>query len=249
MEELSNREENILFHAFNQNWLHARHVERERLQLFYFYTIIVSGVISVIFAVVTKGLDLEGASLFIVIIPLWFLFSLSFFIYSAFLKLNAEFGHNIATIQWISEKLGLIKEMEDDKKEELKGKLNKELSVEKIPSYGFFDEAYMALPLPLPTRVHKELFTWFPIIITTFILALAVWTTIYMLLVCLSNLINLTVVSTWLIAISAAVVSGVAIFCYCYKILKKTERMTEIFLEFRKPKEVKWSTGDVVLRK
>lgn len=70
---------------------------------------------------------------------LLFLFLLTLSINLAFLKLNIAFGNCIRAVQWISEELELIKLRE-----------------------GKIYDAWTALPLPLPIRVHKWPYTHFP---------------------------------------------------------------------------------------
>jgi len=230
-----------LFHALVQNWEHARHQEIQRLHLLGFYATIVTAVIYL----TPHTWAYEGFRC----IPFFFLFLVSFFVYGAFLRWNVEFSNHIAAIQWICEKLNLIKPIEkkDDLIEEAA-----EHGITAIPNYAFFDEAYMALPLPLSIRVHEWFFTLFPLILTALSLGLAVGVLtydIYDILLCSMFNISIQISSTSLSVkfIASLIVGLVGLFLgwiLCRRILRRIKDEANLYIKYRKPEEIKsWEPG------
>ncbi len=230
-------EERILLEAFNQNWLHARHQEKQRLQLLTVYALITGAVLAFLSEV--DVVSLRGAIL------LLFLSFFSFSVYFAFLKWNASFANHIIALQWISEKLGLIKEMQESRREDLKRKLPKHFR--ELPNYVYFEEAYMAFPLPLSVRVHEWLFTWFPRLLASLTLFFAVFALVYTVLV---NTFAVAAGISDYIAFGLSIMMFLLSDWYCSLVLEKIKSEAKVFHEFRKPIEVRsWESGYTKLTK
>ena len=223
----------VLLHALVQNWEHARHEEMQRLHLLGFYAAIVTAVIYLTPYIWAY----EGFRC----IPFFFLFLVSLFVYGAFLKWNAEFGNHIAAIQWISEKLNLIKPVE--KRDDLIKKAAKR-GITAIPNYAFFNEAYMALPLPLSVRVHEWFFTRFPLMLTALSFGFAVGVSLY-------DMFNISIQTSSIglfvkviISAIAGIVGFLLMLFYCYRILRRVKKEAGLYIEYRKPTAIKsWAPG------
>jgi len=236
-----------LLHALVQNWEHARHQEIQRLHLLGFYATIVTAVIYL----TPHTWAYEGFRC----IPFFFLFLVSFFVYGAFLKWNAEFGNHMAAIQWICEKLNLIRPANG--KDDLIKKAA-DHGITAIPNCAFFNEAYMALPLPLSIRVRKWFFAFFPLILTalSFGLAVGVLThdTLYDIIFYICSMLNIGIISIQISSISLSVkviasfIVGVVGFflmlIHCHRISKRVENEANLYIEYRKPEEItSWEPG------
>lgn len=90
--------------AFEQNWLHARHLENERLWFTNIYAIIVAGIL-----VVLGSLGFDKFSQFFYLIL--FLDILSILGIIVVIKTNAEFSNHMTAIKKIIDKLNLGKFM------------------------------------------------------------------------------------------------------------------------------------------
>ena len=93
---MNDKEIKILLTVLEQNWLHARHVENERLWITNIYVLIVAGVLSFL-RFNEKGANLK-ISLSIIILFLIFFSLLNLFI---IIKLNNEFKNHIKKIDKI----------------------------------------------------------------------------------------------------------------------------------------------------
>ena len=244
----SEPQEDALLHALVQNWEHARHQEIQRLHLLGFYAAIVTAVIYLTPHIWTY----EGFRC----IPFFLLFLVSLSAYGAFLKWNAAFGNHIAAIQWISEKLNLIKPVNG--KDLIKRAT--EHGITAIPNYAFFNEAYMALPLPLSVRVHEWFFTRFPLILTALSFGLAVGVLAYDIFYIISMICSIFNISIQISSISlsvkvivsiiAWVVGSLLMGVYCYRMLKRVKEEAGLYIEYRKPKGIRsWAPGETSIPK
>lgn len=227
MENL-NKNEKLLIEVLELSWDQIKHAESCRNTLLTIYAIIATAVISVI---PIFGLSVES------IILLLFLAFFSFSIYFSFIKLNMACIERWVVIHWISEKLGLIKKMEDEDKQHLTQQL-KELGIKEIPKYGFFKNSYIALPLPLRIRIHRWLFTYFPNLLASSTFSVAIGVFIY--LMSRTFLTGFYLIIPWIIGL----VIFFGTFYYCHHFAKKIEHQAYIFLKTRKPKEIEtWEIG------
>lgn len=225
------REEHLL-HSLRICWEHIRHIETQRLQLFYFQIII-------ILAIFSTGYVHGFLSVFFTLI-LFFLSIFSLVVYLCNLKWNAVLSEYVTTIQWVSEKLGLIKKMEDEEEENLKLELKK-IGVKKFYKYSSFKDMYIPIPAPLSIRVHEVAFTLFPRIITASSFAFANGLLIYCIL---AYFFNLSVINMGIISFVYGMITGLGMWHYCGYILKKIKQESVIYKKARKPKDVTiWDVG------
>jgi len=153
-EKLSRDEISLYLEAFKFNWDKIKHDETQRLQILYFNIILVIALLSIIPHV--------G---FLHFIFLLFIISISSFLfYLIILKSNAEISACFTALQWVSERLGLIRNMGREERENLKTEI-KRIGIKEIPSYAFYKEAYININIPLPYRVH-DIITYFSELLT-----------------------------------------------------------------------------------
>jgi hypothetical protein len=141
---------NSLRAAFHENFEHARHLEIQRQQQLAVFVTLLGAVLAFIFR--------DYISLHSALQQYWpvflFLAIYSFIISSSISKWNIEFKSHLKHIQWIAEKLGLIRCVS----------VERELAV--IRSHSKEDkgtlladslsQGYIALALPLPRRVNRD---------------------------------------------------------------------------------------------
>lgn len=148
-------EENLLLNTLRIMYDHIRHVESERRQFFYFQ-------VALITAFLSSCPFLWSISKGIIVILVYFFFGFSLIVYYYDLRANANISEHVAVIQWISEKLGLIKKMDESEKERLRLELRKLGVKEKeIKEYSFFKETYICIPSPLSIRIMRSLLLYF----------------------------------------------------------------------------------------
>lgn len=196
-----------LLAALEQNWLHARHQESQRFWLLNVYLLITLGIVSLISA--------KGFFTITAVISLVFLFILSLSVFLVLIKLNAEFSNHIRAVQWIAEKLKLIKAIESGK------------SVDKKIMF----KGFMALPLPLPIRAHEIFFTYLPLFITATAFALF-----------FSSILGISKIlgeGTIPITIISIIVFIIIVLVLYYGILKKVKKESRDILEGREPEGLK----------
>ena len=135
--------------AMKHNWEHIRHEETQRGYLLYVYALMLSGVLSFTFS--------NHVAWHITLSKFWpvffFLFIFSWVVSSSFLKWNIEVRNHLKANQWISEKLGLIKNISKKREEQVE---NSQIEKHKELLDDSFYQGYVGLGLPLPKRVHKD---------------------------------------------------------------------------------------------
>ena len=225
--ELNKDKISLYLEAFKFNWDKVKHDETQRLQIFYFNVVILIASISIIAYV--------GAPYFIVLI--YILSFLSFLLFLIIVKLNIEVSACVTTLQWISEKLELIRKMEDEEKENLKTELKK-IGIKKISKYVFYKEAYINLSIPLPQRVH-DVMTYFSEFQTAFFASIALYFSVYYFLP--APLLPISLIIEVVFTLS----SFILIFCYLHWfILEKVKKESVVIKKVRKPKEITiWKEG------
>jgi hypothetical protein len=102
----------LLLEAFKFNWEKIKHDEIQRMQIIYFNIVIITAFLSII-----RFLEFPY-----ILFPLYIISFQSYLFYRIILKLNVEIAACVTTLQWISERLGLIREMTLEEKENLKKK-------------------------------------------------------------------------------------------------------------------------------
>jgi hypothetical protein len=225
--ELSKDKISLYLEAFKFNWDKAKHVDNQRLQVFYFNIAILIASFSIIAYV--------GFPYFMV---LFYIISfLSFLLFLIIVKFNVEISACMATLQWISEKLELIREMEDKEKENLKTELKK-IGIKKISKYAFYKEAYISLSIPLPQRVH-DVMTYFSEFQTTSFASIALYFTMHYFLPASLSSISL------IIEVTCSLCSFILIFCFLHWfILEKVKKEAVVIKKARMPPEITvWKEG------
>jgi hypothetical protein len=199
--ELNKDKISLYLEAFKFNWDKAKHEDNQRLQVFYFNIAILIAFFSIIAYV--------GFPYFIV---LFYIISiLSFLLFLIIVKLNVEISACMATLQWISEKLELIREMEDKEKENLKTELKK-IGIKKISKYTFYKEAYINLSIPLPQRVH-DVMTYFSELQTALFASIALYSSVHYFLSLLpAPLLSISLIIEIVLTLSSLIL----IFCYLH---------------------------------
>jgi hypothetical protein len=199
--------EKTLLTALKENWLHARHEESQRFWFLNIYIVVTGAIIKMILE--------EGLSSITAIASLVFLFVLSLSVFLIIIKVNAEFSNHIRAIQWIAEKLKLIKAVQADNK--------------KIMFKGV-----MALPLPLPRYLRAHIiFMCLPLLITSASLSLLT----YSILNEFKDLLSL-VSQQVLQIICSLIVFIVSAFILYFAFLKKAESACKKLLDGRKPHDI-----------
>ncbi|MEM3770234.1 MAG: hypothetical protein QXG76_03495 [Candidatus Bathyarchaeia archaeon] len=226
--------ENLLLSALGIMFEHLRHVEAERRQFFYFHTLLITAFLSTspVLWSMWKG---------VVVILVYFLSAFSLIIYYYNLRANANISEHVTVIQWISEKLGLIKKMEESEKEHLKLKLKK-LGVKEIKEYSFFKDVYICIPSPLSISIHEVVFTSFPRFLTSVFFATANVLAVWCLIVEILRIVGLDVIVMLFILMLAALLSFAWMWRHCGRKLRQIKRESLVYKKVRKPKEiVTWS--------
>jgi hypothetical protein len=175
-----------------------------------------------------------------------FLALLSIILYLIFLRWDATYAYNTAQLDWISEKLGLVRRMPDDKVKMLRSRyeeLNRKYGRfpwmillpkrDEPPEWALIDEAYGPLVPPSSIRAHP----WFN----------------RFLLICVGSSLTLSIsLASYAVfnrPMDMVILSGILIlfgvlyilFKYDEKLRNKVEDEANLFKELRKPKDVKAS--------
>lgn len=229
--------------ALDQNWKQTRHLDKLRLRLIYIFVVFVGAVISILN--IFDPLSIPGIAL------VTFLGGFSLMVYSTSLKWNAEHSNHFAAAQWDSYKLGLINEMEEADREELINEIEG-TELTEVPTYAFFKEAYMALPLPLSARTHEYLHTRLPKYISVITFSLAAFLISYR-AVSVINIIpalirvneSTTIQGPHLIGVGAlipSIIVGCLVWDWCESVLSDIRNQSEIFIQNRKPEGIDWES-------
>lgn len=219
-------EDETLLDVLPHIWQHIQHVENQRLQLFYFHILVSLTVISS-----SSFLDIYQWP-FIILLLFFSFFSM--IVYICDLKWNSVVSEHFTIIQWISEKLGLIKPIYEYKKGRLVSEL-KELGLKEVEKYALFQESYMPLPIPLPIRIHKVAFTFYPRIIFTLSFASASGLVAFRIL---NDFICFNPLAISIIVFNCVIASWLVTWYYCSSISEKVEKISNRYKEARKPQEI-----------
>jgi Zn-dependent protease with chaperone function len=212
----------LYLEALRFNWDKIKHTESQRLQVFYFSLSILVAALTII-----PHLGFPYSILLIC-----FLSFLSFLLYLIIVKQNAETSACFTAIHWISEKLGLIKGMESEEKENFKAELRR-IGFKKPPKYVFYKEAYMNIAIPLPIRVHDAM-TYFSEVLTAGTWSLTVGFSFY----------YFVLPSPWISCITSIVLFVVILYLLHHNILRKVKERSVAFKKARKPKGIiTWEEG------
>jgi polyferredoxin len=220
--------------------------ENGRIRLLQVYIAVLTAFITGGAVLFTQGYGkIENSVLFIPLaVILLFLAFLSIVLYHIFFRWDLTYSYNMATLEWISEKLRMARRMPDDKRillrkryDELNKKYRRFLVIplpkkNKIPEWALIDETYGPLSPPVSIVAHP----WFN----------------RLLLVCTGGSLSLSVLlilyATLHLSTNAMIFLGALIFSYMYTILfeyhrklrrKVYENEIELFKEFRKPESVR----------
>jgi len=226
-------EENVLLSVLKIMFEHIRHVEAERRQFFYFHIILITAFLSAssVLWSMWKG---------VVIILVYFLSAFSLIIYYYNLRTNANISEHVTVIQWISEKLGLIKPMESSEQEHLKLELKK-LGVKEIKGYALFKETYICIPSPLSISIHEVVFTFFPRFLTSVFFATANVLAMWCLIVEILKL-NLNCIIMLSILALIILLSYTWMWRHCGHKLEQIRKESLTYKKVRKPEDVvTWS--------
>jgi len=219
--------EKALLHAFIQNWEQIRHYQLQRLHLLGFYATILAALTVLAPYILTFNI-IRAA-------PFFFLFCLSFFVYGAFLKCNAELANHTAAVHWISEKLRLIKKMDDEKRSKLVEEARLK-NIKGIFEFHLFDTSYIALPLPIYAPILRiPLSVLGPLIATSLSLCFATGLLIY-------DILNIMLILPYEVVLTMTINTSIMGAClmgiHCYRLFGKVWDVTLLFIKFRKPKEI-----------
>jgi len=220
-EKLSNDETSLYLEAFKFNWDKIKLDQTQRLQVLYFNIVLVIAVFSLI----------PHVGFPYILFPLSVVSVSSFLFYFIILKLNAEIAACFTTLQWISEKLGLIKNMREEEKENLKAEL-KRIGIKEIPRYAFYKEAYVNLGIPLFRRAH-DVITYFSEFLTAITCSMTLSAFMYWFLASLE------------IGVVSLVISfvGISFYLHCL-LLEKVREESIAFKKARMPEGITiWKEG------
>jgi hypothetical protein len=153
--------------------------------------------------------------------------------------LNAEVSACLTALQWISEKLGLIKDMEPEERENLKIELKK-VGIKEIPRYAFYKEAYVNINIPLHRRSHDAI-THFSELLTITSSTATVGAFMYFILAFLKMETTLCIAMTCV----PSAIFMYRIYLYLHRsILGKVKGESIAYKRARKPKEITiWKEG------
>jgi hypothetical protein len=206
--------------AFEFNWDKIKHLENQRLHVFYFNVAIIIAFLSVAPNIISIYFEIYKFKFPIIIIPLLVISILSYLLYIIILKLNVEISACFTALQWISERLGWIKNMEDEEREILKEKL--EMVGIKVPDYGYYKDTYINLGIPIPYRVHDTMTLYSEFLISIFSSAT------------LNAFIYCFLISFLEIIIISFILFFISIFLYLhFYILGKVKKVSIVFKEAR----------------
>ena len=146
--------------ALKQNWEHARHQEVQRQYQLYVFMLTLGVILTIVFQnhVAWHSTLMQFWPVFL------FLMLFSLFISSNVAKWNLEFQNHIAEVQWISERLGLIRSISEERKREVGDSTLEDKEKETLLKDAMF-QGYVGLPLPLRRRVHQNFLTLVDIIL------------------------------------------------------------------------------------
>jgi ABC-type transport system involved in cytochrome bd biosynthesis fused ATPase/permease subunit len=228
-EKISREEISLYLEAFKFNWDKIKHNETQRLQVLYFNIILIIALLSII-----PHVEFPYLILLLAIVSIS-----SFLFYLIILKLNAETSACHTTLQWISEKLGLIENMELEEIENLKTELKK-AGVKEVPKYVFYKEAYVNISIPLHRRVH-DVITYFSEFLTITSSSATIGTFLYFVLASLKMGMILCIVITCVLSL----IFMYLIYFYLHRsILGKVKGESMAYKKARKPKEITiWKEG------
>jgi len=160
-----------LMKALEQNWLHARHQEVQRQQQLFIFLAITG----VMLTIISQTYIAWQSTLKQFWLAFLFLMIFSHMVSSSFIKWNLEFSNHIAGVQWISERLKLIGPISNEREQNVldfkhfRTHKDQDRLKKKLLNDAMF-QGYMALPLPLPKRVHQN----FEILIRFILLATSI---------------------------------------------------------------------------
>jgi len=172
-----------------------------------------------------------------------FLYVLSIYVFFDVTKENLEFSNHIRAIQWISEKLSLNKMLSEERKKTIeKLRVERELSEEDSKDIMF--QGYMALPLPVPMRVHEILQKLMYLFIFGSVWAsisgIAIRLNLFSFLQSLSlPAVQLPIDALRLSAYLFGTAGGIILCLYCRKRVKQVKSKAKKLLDLREPEEIR----------
>lgn len=222
----------ILRKALSENLAQARHIETLRQQFFYVIIAVYVGAMGWIFST-REPFDVILTRFLAV-----FLFLLIFSIFTLlnFVKWNNDFKNCITTVQWISERLGLIKVLSKSRKEKIEKSNEQEKEKKKLENSAFF-QGFMALPIPLSIRVHKvyELIMYILIASTSWAFFVGLFSSLISLASILGFNLSLSQPSIYFLSL---VIAALAVL-KCYLTVTRANTMAEKMLDIRQPDGIK----------
>ena len=223
--------------------------ESGRFSLLQVYIAALAASITVGAALFTYGWEKnEPLTLFIPLVMIFlFLAFLSIALYHVFIRWDATYAYNMASLEWISEKLKMARKMPEDKRkklceeysEKVSKKYGKFLKViplpgrKYLPEWSMIDEVYGPIPPPASISAHP----WFN----------------RLLLVCAASFLSVSTLlilhltfhpygaEMLLLGTLVFTTFSVILFEYNRKLYGKIDDEVELFKEFRKPSGIEIS--------
>jgi len=234
MSKLDSKNSERLLEALKQNWEHARHQELQRQHQLYVFMAVFGGILAFVFN--------EHVAWHLTLMTYWpvflFLMLFSLLVSHNVTKWNLEFMNHTRNIQWICEKLELIKPISQKRKDEV-GSSTLEGNKESLLDDSMF-QGYVGLPLPLPKRVRQNFENMVDVLLggtaIAFAMGILIASTVFSLLL-QSNVTDVISLSQTLAYVSGGIF-GILVVILNRRVRSRMKANAKILLNVRKPDDL-----------